>query len=161
MLGSPLEMDTLCARMYTAGLLRRTRLLAHVSSEGVMDSIAMWLTPQVVAVDAAERYYETGVWHQGDIAAASAAASATAAAVDGEPVDLRLALREVVCEECRMGQGVARQLWKDIARSVQGDGDDDDDGVWLRVTAAEKGEGGGGRKQSQMSDDGTAGASDM
>lgn len=105
----------------------------------------MWLTPTVVAVNAAERYYETGVWHQGGSAAASGAV---------EPADLRLALREVVCEECRMGQGLSRKLWSDITCCEQDD--DDDDGVWLRVAAADKGDGGGGRKQSQMSDDGTA-----
>jgi hypothetical protein len=53
MLGSPLDMDTLCSRMHTvgawsshlgtaliiqhAGLLRRTRLFSYVTSEGVID----------------------------------------------------------------------------------------------------------------------------
>jgi hypothetical protein len=107
----------------------------------------MWLTPSVVVVDAAERYYETGVWHQGDVATVTAAAAA------GESPDLRLALREVVCEECRMGHGLSQQMWTDIACSVQDD--DDDEGVWLRVAAAED-DGASGRKQSQLSDDGTA-----
>lgn len=106
-------------------------------------SVAMWLTPSFAVINAAERYYETGVWHQGDAAAAAT-----------EPSDLRLALREVVCEECRMGHGLSQQLWTDITCSV--DDDDDDDGVWLRVAAADKGEGASSQKQSQLSDDGTA-----
>ena len=105
----------------------------------------MWLTPSFVVVDAAERYYETGVWHQGYVDAAT---------VTAEPADLRLALREVVCEECRMGHGLSQQLWTDVACSAQDD--DDDDGVWLRIAAADKDEGVTGQKQSQLSDDGTA-----
>jgi hypothetical protein len=147
LLGAPLEMDALCARMYTVGLLRRTRLFCHITSEGVIDSIAMWLSPTVAPVKAAERYYETGVWNQGSIAESSALSS------DDEPVDLRLALREVVCEDCRMGQGLTRQLWAEILSSEH-DVDDADD-VWLRVAAADK-EGGRLRKQSQLSDDGSA-----
>ncbi len=107
----------------------------------------MWLTPTVVPIDAAERYYETGIWHQNMHNAAAAAAA--------EPCDLRLALREVVCEDCRMGHGLSPQLWTQIAAAGEQD-DDDDGGVWLRVAATDKGDGGGGRKQSQMSDDGTA-----
>ena len=119
----------------------------------------MWLTPSVVPINAAERYYETGVWHLNTTDAAAAAAGgagagAGAAAAAAEPADLRLALREVVCEECRMGHGLSRQLLAAIASCEQEE--DDEDGVWLRVAAADKGEGGGGRKQSQVSDDGTA-----
>jgi hypothetical protein len=130
-----------------------SRAKLHVSHD--FFSIAMWLTPTVVPINAAERYYETGIWHQTmHDAAADAAAVAVAATSDAEPADLRLALREVVCEECLMGHGLSPQLWAEIAASEQDD--DDDNGVWLRVAAADRSEGGGGPKQSQISDDGTA-----
>ena len=65
----------------------------------------MWLTPSVVPINAAERYYETGVWHLNmtDAAAAAAAAGAVdAAACPGpqtpcEPLDLARLCDSAAC----------------------------------------------------------------
>ena len=56
-------------------------------------SIAMWLTPSVVPVDAAERYYETGVWRQGDAAAASTASTASTTATAASATAAAIAVR--------------------------------------------------------------------